>query len=96
MRYTVSDSGSLKATYNYNLNGARESLIYTNGTSEHYEYNKANWLTNLINKQGSTVVSSYAYTYFTDGNQCTKTDHNNRVTTYAYDGAGRLDRKSVV
>jgi YD repeat-containing protein len=60
---TVSDKGSLKATYSYNANGARESLVYTNGTREDYLYNKANWLTSLVNKSGSTVVSSYAYTY---------------------------------
>jgi len=87
---TVSDNGSLKATYNYNANGARSSLVYANGTSEVYAYNNANWLTNLDNLKGSTVLSSYVYTYYADGNQRTKKDHNNRTTTYIYDGAGRL------
>ena len=91
---TVSDNGSLKATYNYNANGARESLIYTNGTREDYYYNKANWLTSLVNKSSNTTVSSYDYTYYADGNQRTKTDYNGRVTTYAYDGAGRLKSES--
>ena len=36
------------------------------------------------------MLSSYAYTYYADGNQRTKKDHNNRTTTYVYDGAGRL------
>jgi RHS repeat-associated protein len=87
---TVSDYGSLKATYNYTSNGARSSLVYSNGTSEHYTYNLANWLTHLENRSGLTVISAYDYTYYADGNQRTKTDHTNRVTTYAYDGAGRL------
>ena len=87
---TVKDNGSLKATYNYNVNGARSSLVYANGTSEVYTYNGANWLTSLTNLKGSTVLSSYNYTYYADGNQRTKIDHNSRTTTYVYDGTGRL------
>ena len=82
--------GSLTATYNYNANGARESLLYSNGTSEHFTYNLSNWLTRLENRSGNTVISSYDYTYYADGNQRTKTDHTGRISTYAYDGAGRL------
>ena len=39
------------------------------------------------------VISSFGYTYYTDGNMRTKTEtllNNTSVTAYAYDGAGRL------
>ena len=91
---TVSNGGSLIATYNYTINGARSSLVYANGTSAYYSYNLANWLTRLENRSNNTMVSSYDYTYFADGNQRTKTDHTGRVTTYAYDAASRLASES--
>jgi len=87
---TVKDNGSLVATYGYNINGSRDSLTYSNGTSEHYTYNLANWITRVENRSGNTVVSAYDYTYYADGNQLNKTDNNDLVSTYTYDGAGRL------
>ena len=36
------------------------------------------------------MQSSFSYTYFLDGNQKTKSDNTGRVTTYTYDGLGRL------
>jgi RHS repeat-associated protein len=47
-------------------------------------------VTNVTNKRGATVLSSYAYTYRLDGNQISKTDHNSTVTEYEYDDLGRL------
>jgi RHS repeat-associated protein len=47
-------------------------------------------VTNVANKRGATVLSSYAYTYRLDGNQISKTDHNGVVTAYTYDDLGRL------
>ncbi|MDR0916611.1 MAG: S8 family serine peptidase, partial [Oscillospiraceae bacterium] len=73
---TVSDGGTVAATYTYDTNGNRASLVYANGTSEIYAYNRANLVTNVANKRGATVLSSYAYTYRLDGNQISKTDHN--------------------
>ena len=37
---------------------------------------------------------SYAYTYYADGNQRTKTDHTGKNTLYTYDDAGRLKNES--
>jgi len=87
---TVKENGSTVATYTYDLNGNRASLTYANGTSETYTYNIANLVTSVVNKAGSTVLSSYNYTYFLDGNQRTKTDNIGKITTYSYDGLGRL------
>ncbi len=87
---TVKEGNVLQASYTYTENGARESMSYANGTAEYYEYNKANWLTRLENKQGSSTISYYDYTYYADGNQAGKLDQNLVLTEYAYDGAGRL------
>ena len=77
-------------TYGYDANGNRSSLTLANGVVTSYAYNKANWLTELTNAKGGATLSSYAYSYYADGNQRTKTDNNNRVSTYIYDGVGRL------
>ena len=87
---TVSENGTLQATYTYDTNGNRASLTYANGAAETYAYNKANWITELENKQGSEVISSFTYTYYASGSQRTETDHTGKVTSYTYDGLNRL------
>ena len=87
---TVKQDGAAVGTYGYDANGNRSSLAYANGVTASYAYNKANWLTSVANKQGGTVLSSYTYSYYADGNQRTKTDQGNKTVTYLYDGLGRL------
>lgn len=84
------DGNTLVATYRYDLNGNRNELCYSNGLTTDYAYNRANKVTELINKNGNTVLSSYRYTYYLDGNQETKTDLDGTVTRYGYDALGRL------
>ena len=57
-----------------------------------YEYNKANLptLVKNTNSAGSTIHSSFGYTYYADGNQASKTDKNGKVTSYTYNKFGRL------
>jgi YD repeat-containing protein len=90
----VFDSGVLQATYSYDLNGNRESLVYANGTEIIYEYNLANLVISLINKKGSAILSSYEYDYYLDGNQASKTDHEGVYTAYTYDDLGRLIKET--
>ena len=88
---TVSEGSTLQSTYNYDVNGNRSSVAYNaNGMTTDYTYNLANMLKTLTNKTGSTIHSSYTYTYQLDGNQTSKTDNAGKVTTYVYDGLGRL------
>ena len=87
---SVFDGNTLVATYRYDLNGNRNELCYSNGLTTDYAYNRANKVTELINKNGNTVLSSYRYTYYLDGNQETKTDLDGTVTRYGYDALGRL------
>ena len=91
---TVSESGQPQAAYTYDTNGNRASLTYANGVTETYRYNKANWLTDVENKNAGGVVSSFTYTYYASGSQKSKTDQTGNVTSYTYDGLNHLTQES--
>ena len=90
--------GGVTTTYTYDANGNRASQT-TGEVSVAYAYNDANLVTSLTNTltnaSGEAVVpSAFAYTYYADGNQHTKTETllagDPITTTYVYDGLGRL------
>ncbi len=86
----VFENGSLIATYTYDTNGNRDTLTTANGNVSAYKYNIANKLKLITNKKGTTVLSRYEYSHLLDGNQAAKTDNNGKLTSYIYDGLGRL------
>ena len=51
-------------------------------------------MASLINKKGSTTLSSYTYTYYLDGNIALKHDSTSDTKEYTYDGVGRLKTES--
>lgn len=62
-----------------------------------YTYDEMNRVTSLTNTMTNAtgekvVISAFAYTYYADGNQQTKTmlGGDPVATTYVYDGLGRL------
>ena len=90
--------GGVTTTYTYDANGNRASQT-TGEVSVAYTYNDANLVTSLTNTltnaSGEAVIpSAFAYTYYADGNQHTKTETllggDPVTTTYVYDGLGRL------
>lgn len=85
----VSGSG-VNAVYGYDANGNQSYVQYGNGLREEYTYNQANLVTQVANKNGSTVLSRFSYGYLLDGNQSTKTELDGTVTGYTYDGLGQL------
>ena len=92
---TVSENGAIEATYTYDTNGNRATLTLGNGVTTTYSYNLANWVTNLSNKNSSgAILSSYSYEYYASGNQKSKIDNTGKVTSYVYDGLGRLTSES--
>ena len=92
--YQVLENGQLSATYSYDANGNRERLEYTNGNSTEYQYNLGNKLIQLANKKCASTISQYNYTYYLDGNQASKNDLTAGLTSYVYDGLGRLSSVS--
>jgi RHS repeat-associated protein len=88
---SVKENGVTEASYTYDINGNRATMFYANGVITEYSYNLANMVTSLVSKDSyGAILTSYANTYYLDGNQRTKTDHNGRTTLYIYDGLGRL------
>ena len=90
--------GGVTTTYTYDANGNRASQT-TGEVSVAYTYNDANLVTSLTNTltnaSGEAVIpSAFAYTYYADGNQHTKTETllggDPITSTYVYDGLGRL------
>ena len=83
------------AEYRYNRGGSREKLIRYGGKqiTTDYLYNAASLVTSLTNKRGEEVLSAYAYTYYPDGNQNSKTSTvrgERKTVYYEYDAMGRL------
>ena len=89
--WKVLENGQVVATYTYDINGNRDTLTYGNGVSTKYDYNSANKLKGLTNKNAAgSVLSKYDYTYYLDGNQASKADASQGTTNYKYDGLGRI------
>ena len=91
---TVSENGILQASYSYDVNGNRASLTYANGVEESYAYNKANWVVRLSGLWRNQTLTSFRYTYYASGSQKSETDHTGKITSYVYDGLGRLTQES--
>lgn len=85
----VSGSG-VSASYAYDANGNRSAVAYNNGLQETYAYNKANLVTQVVNRKGNAVLSQFDYAYDLAGRQVGKTDHTGAATAYTYDGQGQL------
>ena len=81
-------------TYEYDAAGNLIKENRKNSVETVYQYNESNLLKQMSNKKGSTVLSSYAYDYYLDGNQSKVTDNTGRIQTCQYDGAGRLKQET--
>jgi len=94
--HTVASGGELLVTYTYNANGNITMRFLSNGIRVEYTYNLAGLVTNLTYWQGSTILSSFSYYYYLDGNirQIVENmDGEIRTITYTYDMARRLIRE---
>ncbi len=94
----VKESGEETVSYTYDKNGNKKSETLANGVVSTYTYNKANRITNIVNKNGNTTISSYEYSYYLDGSDACKKRNEGGIietTEYEYDGLKRLEEESV-
>ena len=94
----VKESGKDTVSYTYDKNGNKKSETLANGVISTYTYNKANRITKIENKSGTSTISSYEYSYYLDGSDaCKKRGENGIIETteYEYDGLKRLTEESV-
>jgi len=77
-------------TYGYFDNGARQNVIYDDGSRADYTYYNDNMVQTLVNKKAdATVINSYTYYYDAAHNMTSKVDGKG-TTTYTYDALNRL------
>jgi RHS repeat-associated protein len=76
-------------SYGYDPNGNLSTTTLGNGLTTNYTWDAANRLTNLANKQGSTVISNYAMTLDRNGNP-TQVVGPSGTTNYTYDTMNRV------
>ena len=82
--------GGKTTSYTYDDNGNLETEATADIVTT-YGYNDANMVLTMATTKGNANVTTFVYNYYTDGNQRTKVDTINNVTTsYTYDGAGQL------
>ena len=90
------DPSSNAAYHTYDANGNILSQTkYNNGSSlitTSYEHYDSNQLKIMTNKRGATVISSYTYSHYLNGNLYSKdeVEETTTNTTYTYDNMGRL------
>lgn len=83
-------TGGETTVYTYTPNGTKKSILYPNGTTQSYTYDKKNQVVSLINKGSSgNTISSYSYAYDGAGNQLSKTESKGK-TESTYDALNRL------
>ena len=91
---TVRSNNELMSTYAYDANGNRIRMTLANGVVSEYTFNLANLVTTMTNRQGTTVLSSFEYSYYLDGN-VSQIVECERIISYTYDLARRLIREEV-
>ncbi len=88
----VYENDVLKAVYEYDKWGQVIKTTCGNGNIEERTYNAAGLVTSVINKRDTNVLSQYAYTYYYDDKERTKTDSSG-TTVYLYDKDGELEKE---
>jgi RHS repeat-associated protein len=90
-RLSKATDWAVKATtYTYDTAGNLTGLSHPNGANSSYQYDGANRLLSVINRSGSSTLSSFTYGLDKVGNRVQMTTSANGVNNYGYDGLYRL------
>ena len=93
IRLTQAGLGAFE--WSYNAAGLPKSIVYPNGSQANYDYDDANRIALIDNKQSGVTVTSHEYEYDLNGNRDKLTESNidaSQITTYEYDDADRLTK----
>jgi RHS repeat-associated protein len=80
--------------YEYFRNSLLKQIMYPNGSTAQNEYDQANRLRLIQNRQNAALVSSFEYQYDENGNRTQQVETNGgaaETTTYDYDLTDRLE-----
>ena len=80
-------------SYTYDKTGNITKEVKGNVTTD-YTYNIGNLVTNMTNKNGQSVISTYSYSYNYDGN-ISKSVENGVTKNYKYDPMNRLVQENT-
>ncbi len=97
-RISTATVGTDSTVYLYYPDGKKQRVSYPNGTAISNSYYPTNRVKNVTNRAGALVISAYSYEYDTNGNRTQQVELQNskyETTTYAYDGADRLESFTV-
>ncbi|MDH3976669.1 MAG: hypothetical protein OEV42_20590, partial [Deltaproteobacteria bacterium] len=94
-RIATATADGLVTSYGYYLDGKKDTVAYPNGTDVKYTYHPTNRVKSIVNKVtvDSSVISSYAYDYDSNGNRTSQVEVQSGVsetTTYSYDDIDRM------
>ncbi|MEN3005048.1 RHS repeat-associated core domain-containing protein [Dehalobacterium formicoaceticum] len=77
--------------YQYYNDGMIKKIVYPGSLiTTDFTYDDLNRLTGIVNKKGTTVISSYSYSYDHNGN-IVSANNNGSSVTYDYDQLNRLE-----
>ena len=82
----ISEAEKETVSYEYDANGNKAKEKLANGVETSYTYNCADAITEIVSTKNNEKVSSYSYTYYTDGSEaCKVSEENGIIETVRYD-----------
>ncbi|HET9285264.1 MAG TPA: RHS repeat-associated core domain-containing protein [Candidatus Angelobacter sp.] len=94
-RLAVLSDVSGVSTYAYNAVGNLATLTLANGVATQYSYNTLNRLLSMGSTNGTTAISSYAYTLGPSGNKLSVAELSGRQAAYGFDDLYRLTSETI-
>ena len=84
--YSVNDGGAVPiADFDYDLGDRILTRTYRNGVVTEYDYNKNNWVTQLVHKNGADIIAGFEYDFDKEGNKKFEKKQHDLTHSEAYE-----------